>query len=115
MAVLATRLATDAGTAPTLFAASAGDTVEIGSGTDSVLVVKNTGTGPKQVIITPVRQTSYGVALPVKSVTIAATTGEVWIPLRTDYVNADGLGRATLTVTGGDLYTGVSWAAVRLS
>lgn len=101
MAALTTKVLSDDGSAPSLVAASASDTAQVGNGLNTFLVYENTGsTGPATVTITPPGKTSYGVNLPDKVVTLA-TGAKAWIPLRRDY--ADETGRATLAHGGAGL------------
>jgi hypothetical protein len=114
MAALTTQNIVDAGTKPTFGAAAASDTAEVGNGTNTFVVYKNTDTNAKTVTITVPGNTSYGQALPDPALALGANTGELWIPLRKEYDAADGSGRATLAVTGTGGVTGVTVAVVRL-
>lgn len=112
MAALTTQLIVDAGTAPTLTTlASASDTADVGTGRNTFLVCRNTSASPNTVTIQPPGFTDYGEALPAKVVSVPATTGEKWIPLRKEY--ADDTNRAT--VTNSDPAAGVTVAVVRMS
>lgn len=110
MTALTTQTIVDAGTAPNfaLQTATTSDTVEIGSGRDTFVVYKNTGT-QKTVTITVAGNTSYGQPMPDPALTLAATTGELWIPMRKEYDN--GSGRAAIALTSDA--TGVTVAVVR--
>lgn len=110
MAALSTQNIVNAGTAPTFGAAATSDTAEVGNGTNTIAVYKNTGT-QKTVTVTVPGNTSYGQANPDPALTLAATTGELWIPLRKEYDAGDGTGRCTITV---DDATAVTVAIVRL-
>lgn len=99
MAALTTQNIVDAGTAPTLVAASASDTAEVGNGKDTFLVYKNTGGSASVVTIVAPGNTSYGQPNPDPAITVPITTGEKWIPLRKEYDAGDGTGRATITAT----------------
>lgn len=114
MAALTTQNIVNAGTAPTLVAAAASDTAEIGNGTNTFVVYKNTDTNAKTVTITVPGTTDYGQATPDPALALAADDGELWIPLRKAYDPANGTGRATLTVSGTGGVTGVTVAVVRL-
>lgn len=109
MAALATHQLVDAGTKPTFVAAGASDTADIGNGHNTFVVYKNTDGTPKTITITAPGNTEYGQPNPDPQITVAATTGEVWIPLRREY--SDGTGKATLVPSG---TTGLTVAVVRL-
>ena len=112
MAALTTQKIVDAGTAPTFAAAAAtSNTVEIGDGRNTFYVVKNTNGATRTVTITVPGSTDYGQPTPDPVLTVAATTGELWIPLRKAYDPADGTGRATITL---EATAGVTHAVVRL-
>ena len=115
MAALTTKVLSNDGSAPTLAAANATDTAQVGNGLNTFLVYRNTGsTGPATATITPPGKTSYGVNLPPKVVTVPGAS-ERWIPLRRDY--ADETGRATIatSIAGpGVLATDVKVAVVRV-
>lgn len=99
MAALSTQNLVDAGTAPTFGNSSASDTAEVGNGLNTFVVYKNTGGSPAVVTITVPGNTSYGQPMPDPAITVAATNGERWIPLRKEYDAGDGSGRATLAAT----------------
>lgn len=109
MAALTTQLVVDAGTKPTFSAATTTDTTTIGNGTNTFVVYKNADTSSHTLTITVAGTTSYGVAMPQKTVTIPANTGEVWVPLRKAY--DDGTGIAHL---GLDAATSVTVAVVQV-
>jgi hypothetical protein len=111
MAALTTQNILDAGTKPTFATATASDTAEIGSGHNTFAVYKNTGSATAIVVVAP-GTTDYGQPYPDPSITLPATTGEIWIPLRKSYDPGDGSGRATLTQA---TPTGVTVAVVRMS
>lgn len=115
MAALTTQLVVNAGTAPTLDAAAASDTAEIGSGKNTFVRYVNTDASAKVITVTAPGSTEYGSLLPDPTFDLAdgsTTPTEVWIPMRKGYDAADGTGRATLTVTTGGV-TGLSVAVVR--
>lgn len=116
MAALSTFTLVDAATKPTFGAAALSDTAEVGSGSNTFVVYKNTDANIKTVTITVPGNTSYGQPAPDPAITVAATTGEVWIPLRREYANpaVAGVGRCTLTVSGTGGITGVTVAVVRV-
>ncbi|MGW2206756.1 hypothetical protein [Streptomyces sp. NPDC001774] len=114
MAALTTQNIVDAGTKPTFGAAAASDTAEVGSGQNVFVVYKNTDGNAKTITITAPGNTTYGQANPDPALTLGATTGELWIPMRKAYDANDGSGRATLAVTGTGGVTGVTVAVVRM-
>lgn len=96
-----------AGTAPTFTQPATSDTGEVGP--RNFVVFKNTNASSRTVTvdvpatITPYTQTDNNVAY-----TLAGTTGELWIPLHSDYDT--GSGTATLTVSS---TAGVTAAVVK--
>jgi hypothetical protein len=121
MAALVTQNLVDAGTAPTLTgAASTSDTAEVGNGHDTFLVVTNTDSADHVVKIVVPGNTSYGQANPDPAITVVATTGTAWIPLRREFLDAAnaGVGRCTVNVFAADgttaNATGVKIAVVRV-
>jgi hypothetical protein len=110
MAALSTFSLVNAGTAPTFAAASTSDTAQVGNGGNIFVVYKNTDSSSKTVTVTVAGNNEYGQPNPDPAYTVAATTGEVWIPLRKAY--DDGTGRATLTLSNA---TGVTVAVVKVS
>lgn len=114
MAALTTQNIVNAGTAPTFGAAALTDTAEVGNGVNSFVVYKNSDTNAKTITITAPGNNSYGQPNPDPALTLAANTGELWIPLRKEYDAADGTGRTTLTVSGTGGVTGVTVAVVRM-
>ncbi|MFE7797061.1 hypothetical protein [Nocardia sp. NPDC057440] len=110
MAALSTFSLTNAGTAPTFAAATTSDTAQVGNGGNVFVVYKNTDASPKTVTVTVAGSTDYGQPNPDPQYTVAATTGEVWIPMRKEY--NDGTGRAALTLSNA---TGVTVAVVKVS
>lgn len=111
MAALATQYITDAGTGPTYSTATASDTADVGTGSDTFLVCRNTTATAVTVSITPVGTTPYGVAWPAKTVTVPITNGERFIPLRKEYAND--VNRATIVTT--NVAAGVTVAVVRMA
>jgi hypothetical protein len=101
MAALTTQNIVDAGTPPNTGNSSASDTAAIGNGHNTFLYYKNTGGSAAVVTITVPGNTSYGEAAPDKVVTVPATNGERWIPLRKEYSDPSGagVGRCTITAT----------------
>lgn len=112
MAVLATQNIVAAGTAPTFAGVGASDTAEVGNGANTFAVYKNTNGATRTITITVPGNTTYGQARPDPVLTIAATTGELWIPLRKEYEDSAvaGVGRCTLTPSA---TSGVTVAIVR--
>ncbi len=103
MAALTTQNVVNAGTKPTFVAASVSDTVEVGNGKNTFVVYKNTDSVAHVMKVVVPGNTDYGQANPDPSITVAATTGEAWIPMRTDYYDATaGVGRATVNVFAAD-------------
>jgi hypothetical protein len=113
MAALTTQSIVYAGTRPTLGAAAASDTAEVGNGRNTFVVYRNVGAAAKTVTITlPATDTPYTEAA-AGTITYALGDGsvtptEVWIPLHTDYAGADG--RAALSISSA---TDVTVAVVR--
>lgn len=112
MTALVTRQIVDAGTAPVTVAASVSDTAEVGTGGDTFLYYENTGT-QKTVTVQVLGNTAYGQANPDPALTLTATTGRLWVPIRKAYDQGDGTGRCVVTMTPDA--TGVTVAAVRMS
>jgi hypothetical protein len=111
MAALSTQNIVNAGTKPTFGAAATSDTAEVGSGTNSFIVYKNTNVATRTVTITAPGNNAYGQANPDPVLTLGATTGELWIPLRKEYDAGDGTGRAALALSDA---TDVTVAVVRM-
>lgn len=97
MAALATQVMTDNGFTPTYTDVAASDTAEIGNGHNTFLVYKNTSGSPLAAKVNVPGNEFFGVAKADNDITVPATTGEKWVPLRKEY--DDGTGRATLTHT----------------
>lgn len=110
MAALTTNQIVDAGTAPTFIQAGASDTAEIGNGHNTFVVYKNTTGSSVTITVVAPGNTDYGVAYPDPQISVPATNGERWIPLRNGY--DDGTGRATLTTSAQD--AGITVAVVRM-
>lgn len=108
MAALTTQSIVDAGTKPTFAAAAASDTAAIDSRT--FVVYKNTSGSPVTVTVVVPGNTEYGQPYPDPALVLAATTGELWIPLHKIY--DDGTGRATITTSA---QTNVTVAVVRIA
>ena len=102
MAALTTQNIVVAGTAPTLVAAAASDTAEVGSGQNTFALYKNTGAAEVTITVVAPGNNSYGSANPDPEYTLADGPGTPtwrWIPLRKEYDAADGTGRCTITAT----------------
>lgn len=97
------------GVAATYNAAAAGDKVS-GAGDNTWITVKNGSGSPVTLTITPTGNTGYGVALPVKTWSIAAT-GEMDIPILAAYANPADSSLVTLAWSS---TTTVTWAAKRI-
>lgn len=97
MADLTTQNIVYAGTAPTFVAAAASDTAEVGP--RRFIVYKNTNATARTVEVQVPSTTPYAGQITDNDVTytLAGTTGELWIPLHSDYNT--GTGRATITVS----------------
>lgn len=111
MAALATQIMTENGFTPTYVDVAATDTAEIGNGHNTWLVYKNTSATPLAAVVNVPGNTFFGVAEPDNAITVPATTGEKWVPLRKEY--DDGTGRAVLTHTSP--ITGQKIAVVRIA
>ncbi|MFE6305035.1 hypothetical protein [Nocardiopsis sp. NPDC057823] len=107
MALIPTHTVTAAGTAPTFGAAAAADTAETGGRT--YLVCRNTNVASRTVTIAGQATLPSGVAFPDRVYTLAADTGELWIPLIAQYRNVDGVAEITWSAT-----EGVTRAVVKL-
>lgn len=100
MAQISTFTMTAAGTAPTFGAAAAGDTALCGRGV--FLVVRNSNAATRDVTIAAPGNVATGQAYPDTTITVAALTGENWIPLYAEYADpADGLAHLTYSATSG--------------
>lgn len=118
MAALVTQSLVDAGTAPTFGAKALSDTAEVGSGRNTVLVVRNSDAEAKVITVVVPGNTSYGVANPDPTYNLADGSGtptEVWIPLRKEYSDPDGagVGLCTVTISTGTA-TGVTAAVIKV-
>lgn len=112
MGVLTVQNLVNAGTKPsfTLNTPTTSDTADYGSGLNTFAVYKNTDGSPHTVTVVVPGTNSYGMPNPDPTFVLAATTGEVWIPLRRDYDDGNGANRVNLTL---DSVTGVTVALVR--
>lgn len=100
MALIPTHQPSVAGTAPSFVAAASGDTAKCGSG--YWLIAKNTNVASRTVTVVVPGNLATGDAYPDKVYTLAADTGEVWIPLLREYANAtDGEAHLTYSATAG--------------
>lgn len=109
MAALVTNNMTVAGTKPTFASAAASDTAEVGAG--RFAVYRNASGAPVTVTLLLDHLTlSSGDTYPDKAYTVAATTGEAWIPLLPEYAEGS-TGRVTITTSA---QTSVTVAVVRV-
>lgn len=107
MANLTVKYLSDTGVLPTLDPiADLVPSVPIGSGHDTWLVLRNTNVATRTVTIVVPGNTSYGEPYPDKVLTLGATTGELWIPLRREYADPNTPGRATVTLSANTNVTG---------
>lgn len=97
MATLSVQPMVDAGTKPVGVLPGATDRADVGSGTNTFLVYTNTSATAVTVTIVGSGFTSYGVAKPPNPLSLVITTGELWIPLRKEYDQGDGLGAQITT------------------
>lgn len=111
MADLATYQMPTSGALPSFVAAAASDSAEVGSGRDTFAVYRNTTASPVTVTVVLDRTLDSGDAYPNKEFTLAATTGELWIPLIKDYADPDTPGRCNITTSAQD--PGITVAIVR--
>jgi hypothetical protein len=102
----------DAGTKPTFQNSSASDTADYGNGKNSFLVYKNTGGSNSVVTINVPGNNVYGQPYPDPAITVLATSGEMWIPLRKE--EDDGNGTNTVTVTATNSGATLQVALVRV-
>jgi hypothetical protein len=115
MAVLTTQNIVAAGTKPTFAAAAATDYAEVGSGTNTFAVYKNTSSTACNVTVEMDHVTLLsGDVHPDKVIALPITTGELWIPLRKEYADSAeaGIGRAVLKTSAQD--AGITVAIVRM-
>ena len=108
MTALTVQQVTDTGFTPSFVAATASDSAPIGSGHNTFLIYRNPTGSPVTVNVQVPGNTFFGAAHQAESVTVPATTGEKWIPLRKDHDGGGGLA----TITGG---TGLNVAVVQVS
>lgn len=94
MAEIAVFTVTVAGGAPTLGNAASGDTAKVGPG--YVLYAKNSNGATRTITIAYPGNLPSGDAIPDKVYTLAATTGEQWIPLLAEYADPTS-GQAAIT------------------
>lgn len=97
MALISTFTPSTVGTAPTFAAAAAGDTARPGK--HAMLIVKNTNAATRDITIKYPGTLLSGDAIPDKVYTIAATTGELWIPLLEVYADPATSGQVVITYT----------------
>lgn len=107
MALLTTYTIVNAGTAPTLVAASASDTLTYAAGLFAYY--ENTGTAKTVTVIVPGTD-AYGENPTDHALTLGATTGRLWIPIR-PIARDSTTGLVTITLSSA---TAVTVAIVRL-
>lgn len=114
MGVLTVQPLVNAGTAPNfaLSTVTTSNTVSYDNGHNTFAVFKNTDSASHTVTVVVPGNNSYGLPNPDPTFTLAATTGQVWIPILRDYDDGNGTGTATLTL---DAATGVTVAVVKVS
>jgi hypothetical protein len=98
MALIPTQALVVAGTAPTYAAAASGDTARVGL--HMYLIVKNASGSPVTVTLAVPGNLPTGDAYPDKAYTVAATTGERWIPLLKEYGDVSISGQVAITYSG---------------
>lgn len=108
MALLSTQTIVDAGTQPTLGAASTSDTVTYTANT--FLVYANASGSSEDITVVAPGNTDYGVAMPDNTISLA-NGAQAWIPLRKAYM-VDSTGLITVTMASA---TGITVAAVRFA
>jgi hypothetical protein len=82
MSVISTQFFANDGTAPTFAAAAVGDQARVSD--KHFLIVKNSGAAATVTVAVP-GTLFNGVAVPDTTVTVASTTGEVWVALDVPY------------------------------
>lgn len=113
MASLDTVSPSNSGAYPTLEAlVDLSNTVEVGNGSNVLLLLENTNAASRSVTIVVAGTTDYGAELPDKTFTLDATTGRLMIPIRRAYSDPNVPGRATVTV---DAIEGVSAVVLKVA
>lgn len=110
MAALTVQTISDAGTTVTFAASGASDTARIGSGYNTFVIMRNTTGAPVNFTIAVPGNTFFGTATADNVISVPATTGVKYVPLRKEY--DDGTGNATITVTPA---AGVEIAVVKVA
>ncbi len=86
------------GAAPTPVAAATSDTCEAGNGSTHFAVYFNTNAATRTVTISVTGNEEYGPPKPALGpLTLAALTGQLWIPLHPEMADATGLVTLTLS------------------
>lgn len=109
MALQPTQHPSNAGTL-TLNTVATGDIANLGSGTNTVLIIKNGDSASHTLTIPVSGNTDYGKALPAQTVTVAAGAVAV-VPLHRDFDNGAGTNTATLNF---DATTSVTVAVLQV-
>lgn len=110
MAALTTQTIADAGTAVTYAASAASDTAEIGNGYNTFAICRNTTGSAVTFTFNVPGNTFWGAPTQDNAVSVPATTGIRFVPLRKAY--DDGTGRATITTSSQG--AGIDIAIVRV-
>lgn len=111
MAALTTQTLSDAGTNVTFTVATASDTAEVGNGGNTFAICRNTTGSAVTFTFNVPGNTFWGAATQDNAVSVPATTGVRYVPLRKAY--DDGTGRATITTSS--QAAGIDIAIVRMS
>lgn len=111
MAALTVQKLSSASFTPTYAAPTASDTCDVGTGTNTFIVYKNTSATSVTVTVTGAGTTDYAANMPNAVYTVPITNGEVWVLLRKDQDQGTGNG-ATITTSAQP--AGLTCAAVRV-
>lgn len=98
VAIPVQKLSVATGLKPTFNAAVASATVEIGTGANRFLVAKNTAGTIVTMTILVTGNNAYGQPNPDPAYVLAITSGEVWVPIVSQF--NDGTGSVTVTFAG---------------
>ncbi len=90
-----------AGTAPVQTGTvTASDTLNYGSGFNTVAIYKNSSGSPVTITIAVAGINLYGQPNPQPVITVPATNGQVWVPLVRGYDDGNGTNTCTVTTAG---------------